>query len=122
STRLPRARRGVAARLATHLLVELAGAAWTGEIDAHEALAERPVVQLRPERTDALLGYWVAPPDQRRILERLGFEVSDDWTVTVPTWRARDVTREADLVEEVGRFVLDDVPVTLPFRREMFGR
>ena len=111
-----------AARLATQLLVELAGAAWTGEIDAHEALPERPVVHLRPERTDALLGYWVAPPDQRRILERLGFEVSDDWTVTVPSWRARDVTREADLVEEVGRFVLDDVPVTLPFRREMFGR
>ncbi len=111
-----------AATLATQLLVELAGAAWAGEIDGHEALPERPVVHLRPERTDALLGYWVAPPDQRRILERLGFEVSDDWTVTVPSWRARDVTREADLVEEVGRFVLDDVPVTLPFRREMFGR
>jgi len=111
-----------AARLATQLLVELAGAAWTGEIDVHRALPERHVVHLRPERTDALLGYWVAPADQRRILERLGFEVSDDWTVTVPTWRTRDVTREADLVEEVGRFVLDEVPATLPFRREMFGR
>src|SRR5581483_9563669 len=29
---------------------------------------------------------------------------------------------EADLVEEVGRFRLDDVPLTSPLRREMFGR
>jgi phenylalanyl-tRNA synthetase beta chain len=42
--------------------------------------------------------------------------------VTVPHWRARDVTREIDLIEEVARFRLDDVPFTLPRRREMFGR
>jgi phenylalanyl-tRNA synthetase beta chain len=40
----------------------------------------------------------------------------------VPTWRARDVTREVDLIEEVGRMKLDEVPFTLPARREMFGR
>jgi phenylalanyl-tRNA synthetase beta chain len=38
-----------------------------------------------------------------------------------PTWRARDVTREIDVVEEVARFRLEDVPFTLPKRREMFG-
>jgi phenylalanyl-tRNA synthetase beta chain len=32
--------------------------------------------------------------------------------VGVPTWRARDVTREADLVEEVGRFHLAEIPFT----------
>jgi phenylalanyl-tRNA synthetase beta chain len=32
------------------------------------------------------------------------------------------VTREADLVEEVARFVLDDVPFTLPSRRDAIGR
>ena len=32
----------------------------------------------------------------------------------VPTWRARDVTREVDLIEEVARFVLDEIPFTLP--------
>src|SRR5439155_8124577 len=42
--------------------------------------------------------------------------------VTVPTWRARDVTREIDLIEEVGRMRLDEIPYTLPARREMFGR
>jgi phenylalanyl-tRNA synthetase beta chain len=40
----------------------------------------------------------------------------------VPTWRARDVTREADVIEEVARFVLDDVPFTLPARRDAAGR
>ena len=38
-----------------------------------------------------------------------------------PTWRARDVTREIDVVEEVARFRLEDVPFTLPVRRAMFG-
>jgi phenylalanyl-tRNA synthetase beta chain len=40
----------------------------------------------------------------------------------VPTWRARDVTREIDLVEEIARFELDNVPFTLPLRREVAGR
>ena len=34
----------------------------------------------------------------------------------------RDVTREVDLVEEVARVRLEDVPLTLPERRAMFGR
>ena len=41
--------------------------------------------------------------------------------MVVPTWRARDVTREVDVVEEVARARLDDVPFTLPARRAMFG-
>ena len=39
-----------------------------------------------------------------------------------PSWRARDVRRDIDLVEEVGRFRLEDVPATLPVRQAMFGR
>jgi hypothetical protein len=31
------------------------------------------------------------------------------------------VTREIDVVEEIARFRLEDVPFTLPARREMFG-
>ena len=40
----------------------------------------------------------------------------------MPTWRARDVTREIDLIEEVARFRLTDIPFTLPRRDAMFGR
>ena len=114
-----------AARLATQLIVETSGARWVGETDAHAALPERPRVELRPERTSALLGLDVPAEEQRGILRRLQFDVDVDGDgdrVTVPTWRARDVTREADLIEEVARFVLDDVPVTLPARRVAIGR
>ena len=42
--------------------------------------------------------------------------------MTVPSWRARDVRRDIDVVEEVARFRLEDVPATLPVRQAMFGR
>ena len=111
-----------AAKLATELIVDLAGARWTGEVDVRATLPERPLVLLRPERVNALVGLEITAAEQRERLERLGFDVRNDWTVVVPTWRARDVTREADLVEEVARFRLDEVPFTLPLRRETFGR
>jgi phenylalanyl-tRNA synthetase beta chain len=111
-----------AARLCSQLFAELADAGWTGEVDVHAELPERPVARLRPERASTLLGLEIEPDEQRRVLEALGFEVSDDWEATVPTWRARDVTREVDLIEEVGRMKLDEVPFTLPARRVMYGR
>jgi phenylalanyl-tRNA synthetase beta chain len=110
-----------AARLATQLIVQTSGARWVGATDAHGPLPERPVVRLRPARTNELLGLDLPPERQRDVLRRLQFDLDGD-TVTVPTWRARDVTREADLVEEVGRFVLDEVPFTLPARGEAVGR
>ena len=113
---------GPAARLATQLIVELAGARWVGHVDVQGELPERPMVTLRPTRASALIGLEVPEEEQRRVLVGLGFDVADDWAVTVPTWRTRDVTREIDLVEEVARFQLDRVPFTLPSRREMFGR
>jgi len=112
-----------AAAYATELLVGLTGARWTGHSDVHGALPVRPVVALRTERTSALVGVDIEPGEQRETLERLGFAVDGDWKVTVPTWRARDVGREADLIEEVARVHgLEKVPFTLPARRAMFGR
>ena len=111
-----------AARLATQLIVELAEARWTGEIDVKAELPDRPVIRFRPERANELLGLDVAADEQRGMLTRLEFEPSERFEVTVPTWRARDVTREVDVVEEVGRFRLDQIPFTLPQRRAMFGR
>ncbi len=110
-----------AAVLASRLLVDLTGAELTGAADIHSGLPARPVVHMRPERTDRIVGLDVPPSEQRAILERLGFEVDDAWEVTVPTWRARDVTREIDLVEEVARVVLDRVPRTMPLRRAVVG-
>ncbi len=109
-----------AADLATQLLAETAGATWAADADVHEGLPERPVIRFRPERADELIGLETPPADQLDWLERLGFEIRGG-EVVAPTWRARDVTREVDVVEEVARLRLDDVPFTLPARREMFG-
>ena len=110
-----------AAVLATELLVTLAGGVWVGHTDAKAELPERPVVRFRPERASALIGLEVDPPEQDGILTRLGNERRDGEYI-VPTWRARDITREVDLIEEIARFRLADVPFTLPVRREMQGR
>jgi phenylalanyl-tRNA synthetase beta chain len=109
-----------AATLATQLIVELAGARWVGHTDVHGELPERPVVRYRPERADRLIGLETPVEAQHEILDRLGFDVEDE-RVVVPTWRARDVTREVDVIEEVARFRLEDVPFTLPERSAMFG-
>jgi len=101
-----------AATFATELIMELASARWTGDTDVKGELPERPVVEFRPERASKLVGLELDPGEQKRTLERLGFELSGS-SVTVPTWRARDVTREADLVEEVARFHLPEVAFTV---------
>ncbi len=109
-----------AAMLATQLIVETAGAHWVGHVDVQGELPERPVITYRPERADEVIGLPTPPDEQARWLERLGFEHRENDLVT-PTWRTRDVTREVDVVEEVARLRLEDVPFTLPARREMFG-
>jgi phenylalanyl-tRNA synthetase beta chain len=113
----------LAAGLATELISSLAGGEAPRRAEARGVLPERPVTRLRPERTEAIVGLHVPEEDQRAALLGLGFDAGDDWTVTVPTWRARDVTREIDLVEEVARIHgLEKVPFTLPRPSALRGR
>src|SRR5829696_5041201 len=109
-----------AAALATELILELAEAEWVAHNDVHGDLPKRPRIEVRPHRPSEVVGLEIGPDEQTEILARIGFET--DGAVTVPTWRARDVLREIDVVEEVARFRLDDVPFTLPLRRHMTGR
>ncbi|HKD34609.1 MAG TPA: phenylalanine--tRNA ligase subunit beta [Gaiellaceae bacterium] len=108
-----------AANLATRLLLETTGAAWAGLVDVQGKLPDRPVIRYRPDRADEVIGLDTPPADQLELLGRLGFETGEE--VVVPTWRAHEVTREIDVVEEVARFRLGEVPFTLPERRAMFG-
>jgi phenylalanyl-tRNA synthetase beta chain len=103
-----------AAALATELIVELAGARWTGHVNVKGDLPHPPVVPFRPDRASQLIGLDIPADDQAETLRRLGVEGGESGPMTVPTWRARDLTRETDLIEEVARFHLSEVPFTLP--------
>ena len=110
-----------AAAWASELIVGLTGARFVGHTDAKGELPEPPVVSFRPDRASASIGLEIPAEEQEEILARLGLERRDG-SYRVPTWRARDLRREVDLIEEVARFKLDDVPFTLPLRREMEGQ
>src|SRR5581483_4623895 len=112
----------LAARYASQLLGELAGARWTGEAEVRAEPVPPAPIPYRPTYASEVMGLDVPQAEQRERLTRLGFAVGDDWTVVAPWWRARDVRRDIDVVEEVGRFRLEDVPPTLPRRQAMFGR
>ena len=64
------------------------------------------MIRLRHDRVERLLGMPITPDQCVAYLERLEFGVKrdgDDLEVTVPVHRHYDVTREVDLIEEVGR-------------------
>ncbi|HTE60951.1 MAG TPA: phenylalanine--tRNA ligase subunit beta, partial [Solirubrobacteraceae bacterium] len=113
--------------VAAKLMIELCGARPAGgTIDVGGPGPEPATLRLRDARTARLLGTPVPRPDAARILDALGFgvdEADDGLDVTVPSWRRDDVTREADLIEEVARlWGLDRLPATLPSRRGAVGR
>ncbi len=109
-----------AQRIASRLLVELCGAKLVpGTIDVAAEVPSAPQIRLRGGRVEGLLGMSIDQVDQVAYLERLGFGVEvdgDDLIVEVPPDRHHDVTREVDLIEEVGRVQgLDEhLPSTLP--------
>ncbi len=109
-----------AQRIASRLMVELCGAKLVpGTIDVAAEVPAPRQLTLRAERVEGLLGMAIEQADQVAYLERLGFgvEVSgEDLEVAVPPDRHGDVTREVDLIEEVGRIHgLDEhLPSTLP--------
>jgi len=74
-------------------------------------------VSLRLERAELLLGMPVQEREAAQRLESLGCRIQPEdgrLSATVPTFR-KDLRREVDLVEEVGRLVgLDKVPESLP--------
>jgi len=102
----------------TALLTQLAGGRAAEDTLSHYPEPVEPWrVPLRLERAEILLGMPVEADEAVERLEALGCEVEHEdgrLTATVPTFR-RDLRREADLVEEVGRLIgLDRVPETLP--------
>jgi len=116
-----------AQKIASRLLVELCGAKLVpGTIDVAAEIPAAPRIKLRATRVEGLLGMPISQGDQVAYLERLGFAAAvdgDDLTVEVPPDRHFDVTREVDLIEEVGRVHGFDehLPTTLPAVAEKVG-
>jgi len=111
--------------VAAQLMIELAGAKLapgTLDVNVGQGWTDFATVHLREERVASLLG---APVPRERIVEiltALGFGTNADdsagMPVSVPYWRRRDVTREADLIEEVARVDgVDGLPATIPPNR-----
>jgi phenylalanyl-tRNA synthetase beta chain len=113
--------------LATRLMIDVCGAtAVPGTIDVGGPGPAPATIRLRDAHVSGLLGVEVPRARSREILEALDFGTDDapeGLDVTVPPFRRADVTREADLIEEVARLgALETLPATLPSRHGASGR
>jgi phenylalanyl-tRNA synthetase beta chain len=107
-----------AAARAAALMAQLSGGRVSENvIDRYPVEIERRKLSLRPSRTDQILGYPLSSSEQTTHLTSIGLTVAEreGWLeVEVPTFRP-DITREIDLVEEVGRLAgFDRLPSTVP--------
>lgn len=103
---------------ACDLLAELAdGEVVLGRIDLYPQPTRPRTIDLRPARTNAILGTDLDEAAVAGSLRRLGLAVdatAEPLSVTVPLFRP-DLVREIDLIEEVGRMVgYATLPETLP--------
>jgi phenylalanyl-tRNA synthetase beta chain len=108
----------VASARAVQLMNELAGGRVSATVvDEYPKRIERRRVRLRPANTDKLLGIAIPAAEQAERLRSIEMDVSDATgalDVLVPTFRP-DITREVDLIEEVGRLHgFHELPSTLP--------
>lgn len=101
------------------LIVELAGGTLAdGVVDVWAQPFDAPRVELRVRRCNDLLGVNIPADRQREILDALGLSATLDGgaerqiiTCTIPPHRP-DISREADLIEEVARIHgFDRIPV-----------
>ncbi len=111
-----------ASRRCCQLILELAGGDLAaGAIDEGSGPEPRAPIEFRQSQIRRVLGIEIPADRVTQILKHLGFAIADsvdgELTVTPPSWR-RDVSREIDLIEEVGRVhgyehVPDNIPVPM---------
>ncbi|HHM20553.1 MAG TPA: phenylalanine--tRNA ligase subunit beta [Bacteroidetes bacterium] len=116
-----------ALKRAAMLIATLAGGQIASEVvDIYPNPIQPVKIEVKYDYVNRLIGTDISPKKIKAILEALGMEIarSDDdrFTVAVPTNKA-DVTRPADVVEEILRvYGLDNVPVPRQMRISMVER
>jgi phenylalanyl-tRNA synthetase beta chain len=102
---------------AASLILELAGGSLGRSFQVGQAQTSLPPVPLRPGYLNALLGTALQPLEIQALLSRRGFEVREkdgQWQAVPPSHR-REVSREADLAEEVAQLAgFESIPSTVP--------
>ncbi|HHJ38311.1 MAG: phenylalanine--tRNA ligase subunit beta [Methylothermaceae bacteria B42] len=106
---------------ASELILQIAGGS-AGPINekvVEQYLPRRPLIELRSQRVDDLLGLHINDTEIEDILRRLGMQLEGEggvWSVRPPSFRF-DIAIEADLIEEVARvYGYNNLPVrTLAF-------
>lgn len=108
---------------AMQLLTEYADAKVTGVVETGENKLDPIEITLRFPQVKRILGCSIEPEKCITILENLGFEKlggnESAAKFKVPSWRAYDVTREIDLIEEIARINgFDKIAPTLPSKTQ----
>ena len=106
---------------AVELLIKYADAKFEGYVETGNDKPEPITITLRFPQIKRILGCDIDSEKVITILERLGFTILGKnemaCKVEVPSFRADDVTREVDLIEEVARINgYDKITPTLPNR------
>jgi phenylalanyl-tRNA synthetase beta chain len=124
-----------ACRRAIELITQLAGGEAIGQDMTDKRSTEIAPINLRLDRVNQVLGPTKAEngtgslkaDEIEHILNALGCQISptrqkDVWSVTVPPYRARDLEREIDLIEEIARLHgYDNFCDTLPSKTAAGG-
>ena len=106
---------------AVELLEKYADAKFEGMVETGVNELEPVQITIRYPQGNRLLGCDIDPAKCLSILEKLGFKILGKneiaCKVEVPSFRANDVTRECDLIEEIARINgYDQITPTLPSR------
>ncbi len=106
---------------AVELMEQYADAEFEGMVDTGKNKLEPIQITLRYPQIRRLLGCDIDPNKCLSILEKLGFKILGKneiaCRVEVPSFRADDITRECDLIEEIARINgYDQITPTLPAR------
>lgn len=108
----------LAAQMAAALITQTSGKMVGGVKDIFSKPRKIKTVMLRQHRILELLGIEIEEDFIISTLSKLGFKIEDQqqgiWRIQVPSFRV-DISREADLIEEIVRFYgYDRIPSLLP--------